>query len=174
MRRSAAVVLSVATAAALPVALAQPAAAAKPSHRVVDVSSATWEARTAEMLSAACGFPIAVTGAGHVRETEFARDGGLVFMAHYATRVVFTGNGRSVAVRDVGPDRVVVHGETAVLQMIGRSITGSGNIGRTTVDLGTGDSASTGRYVGPWPDTLCLALMPTWKPPPPPPPPQEP
>lgn len=173
--RAAPAACAAAVAVCLPLTLAGPASAAPPTHHVVDASTQQFRDAVAQDVSLRCGFPIEVTASsGHVRHTDFSRESGTVYLGRYATRVTFSANGRTVTLRDTGPDHVVVSGETVTLFMVGRSTTGSGNIGRTVVPLvGEGEVTMTGRYVGPFPDTLCLALDPDWTPPPPPPPPAE-
>ena len=61
--------------------------------------------------------------------------------------------------RDSGPDRELYRaGEPVEFQLIGRSTTGSGVIGRTVVDYATEQVTSTGRPAEPFPQGVCAAL----------------
>lgn len=140
-----------------------PASAAPPT-RTVDPVGAQEEADLDRLLTRACGVSVEVEGSGRVTTTEFTdRNDVLVkVQAVYATRFVVTNaeTGASYTLLDVGPDRLLFeNGQPVELQQIGRSLTGSGVIGRTVIDLtGQGPPQSTGRVFGDYVAITCEAI----------------
>lgn len=152
-----------AVAAAVLATTAVPAAAAPP-ERSVDLISAEVEADLEAVFSAACGVDVSVEGTGHVISKVFRNRSGTVVREQvtYATRFLVTNTetGATYRLVDAGPDRVLYeNGEPVTLQMIGRSTTGSGVIGRTIIDLtGQRPPQSTGKVFGDFVQNTCEAI----------------
>ena len=116
--------------------LAGIAYSAKPETTKVDLSVISEE--EAEFASEACGFPIEAVVRGHVITTIFSEGPNPHVAIHrFNARVLYTNldTGETYRLTDAGPD---IQGDDTVT-VIGRSITGSGVIGRVVFDLETGE-----------------------------------
>jgi ABC-type glycerol-3-phosphate transport system substrate-binding protein len=157
--------LLVLIASLLSLALATPALAAKPSKEVRSLDDPGLEAIYSAALTVACGVPVQADFEGTVtvhvftdRHGDFKRE-----IDKYWIRDTFTNTetGATVLLRDVGPDIYWVgrDGHTYIA-LTGRSLTGSGVIGRTVFNLDTGELVSqSGNVVGSIVDQVCPLLV---------------
>ena len=148
----------------LSLALASPALAAKPSKEVISLDDPEAEAFYSALLTEACGVPVEADFEGTVTVHVFTdRHGEIKREIHkYWIRDTFTNTetGATVLLRDVGPDIIWVgrDGDTYIA-LTGRSLTGSGVIGRTVYNLDTGELISeSGKVVGSIADQVCPHL----------------
>ena len=160
MRRS----LLLLMAGLLSLALATPAFAAKPSKEVFSLDDPAAEAFYSALLSGACGVPVKADFEGTVtvhvftdRHGDFKRE-----IDKYWIRDTFTNTetGATVLLRDVGPDIIWVGRDgNTYIALTGRSLTGSGVIGRTVFNFDTGELLSqAGKEVGSIIDQVCPLL----------------
>jgi hypothetical protein len=144
--------------------LAAPALAAKPTREVIDIGTPADEAADAAFLTALCGFPITVTTDATVtvhvftdRHGDFMRE-----IDKYLIRETFTNpaSGESVTLHDVGPDLFWFNRDgELLLALVGRSLTGSGYIGRFVLNLDTGETVHVaGKSVGSLEGQVCDPL----------------
>jgi hypothetical protein len=145
--------------------LAGPAVAAKPTRTVVDLDDPAFEAEIGGVLSEACDAEIVADASGHViisvftdRTGEFKHE-----LNVFGTHVTFTNadTGATYGLVDVGPDIYSIDRRTGHLTVAvtGRSLTGSGVIGRVVIDLETGEIlSSVGNPQGDWVANACAAL----------------
>lgn len=139
------------------------AAAAKPDRVVIDISQPGWPEDIEAILLAECGFPIDIEGTGHIIVHVFNDHPRMVEIDNYRLFETFSANGKTITVRpDAGPDRYWVGTDGHLyLALTGRSVTGSGVIGRTVIDLTTGETISSrGNEVGDFLTRLCTELAP--------------
>jgi hypothetical protein len=145
--------------------VAGPAGAAKPTKFVIDLDDPALEAELSGVLTDACGAEIVADTRGHVIVLLFAgRRGDVrpeidVFGSHFAFRNVETG--ATYTIVDVGPDIYFIDPSTGhlVVAITGRSLTGSGVIGRVVIDTVTGEVLSVaGNDQGDWVANACAAL----------------
>ena len=140
------------------------AAAAKPTQFRVSLDDPGLEAEIAADLTAACGAPIAADTNGFVLVKLFDRKGGggpiEINVFHLTATFRNLATGATASLLDVGPDRVTVDRDgNVIVAIIGRSLTGSGVIGRVVVDAATGAVlSSSGRAVGDWVENVCAEL----------------
>ena len=116
--------------------LAGVAYSAKPETSKFDLSAISED--ESEFASEVCGFPIEAVARGHIITTIFSEGPNAhVAINRYNARVLYTNlvTGETYRLTDAGPD--IESDDTIAL--IGRSITGSGVIGRVVFDLETGD-----------------------------------
>ena len=151
----------------LAIALAVPAGAAAPIHFKIDISDPSWEADVGATLSAECGFAITMEGKGHINVLVFDPPRGrspMVEIDTYAMHEVFSANGKSLTVNvDAGPDLYRYDRRTGhlILTLTGRAITGSGVIGRFSIDLDTDEVIFiAGNDQGDFLTRLCATLAP--------------
>ncbi len=126
------------------------------------------EGDLSELFTDVCGFPVNVDTEGWFKEIEIdAADRGkrqpVLRTIYHITSEVFTSEWGTFKIRqDVGPDVVFVENGEFKAAVTGRSLTGSGVIGRVVYDLATGEIESeAGRRV--YEDffaTVCEALAP--------------
>jgi hypothetical protein len=144
--------------------LATPALAAKPSKDVTSLDDAEAEAFYSALLTEACGVPVLADFEGTVtthvftdREGNFKRQ-----IDKYWIRDTFTNTdtGATVLLRDVGPDIWWTGPDGHLyIALTGRSLTGSGVIGRTVFNADTGELISeSGNVVGSIADQVCPLL----------------
>jgi len=152
-------------AAVITLALAITAAAASPSRTVISFDDPILEAEIAADLTAACGAPIAVDLSGKVEIIALNKStqAGAIEIDAFETRGTFTNTatGATATLVDAGPDLVKYDAKTGhvVVAITGRSITGSGVIGRVVVDLDTGEVLSVaGLAKGDFVENLCSEL----------------
>jgi hypothetical protein len=145
--------------------LAAPALAAQPTRMVFDVDDPVLEAELGTLLSTACGTEIVADTSGHVIVMIFSGKRGElrpeldIFGSHFS----FTNpdTGATYTIVDVGPDVYAVDRVTGHLTVAvtGRSLTGSGVIGRVVFDLDTGEAVfEAGNPQGDWVANACAAL----------------
>jgi hypothetical protein len=142
---------------------AAPALAGKPDRFVIDIGDPDFIAGGEAQVSADCGFAIDLEASGHIIVHVFGEHRRLLEIDNYRMFQTYSANGKSVVVRpDAGPDIVWIGRDGAVyLAITGRPITGSGVIGRTVINLDTGELvSSTGKDVGDFIENLCAALAP--------------
>ncbi|HEX5827648.1 MAG TPA: hypothetical protein VFY23_09020 [Candidatus Limnocylindrales bacterium] len=154
--------LGVLASLALVLALAVPASAAGPTREVISLDDPALDAAESEWLSGLCGFEVSANNAGHIIIQVFP-DGrrSMLELDHYNIRATYTNveTGRSVRLRDIGPDRWYVRDGKAYLGVTGRSTTFSGVIGLVVFDLETEEVVkSAGNEVGIFWDSICEAL----------------
>jgi hypothetical protein len=148
----------------LTAALAAPASAAKPTREVIDIGTPADEAADAAFIGAICGYPITVSTEATVTVHVFTdRNGDFKLeIDKYSIRETFTNptTGESVTLHDVGPDIIWVNRDGDVmLAQVGRSLTGSGFIGRVVTNLDTGVIVHVaGTFVGTLEDQICVPL----------------
>jgi hypothetical protein len=151
--------------AVITLALAVTATAASPSKTVISFDDPVLEGEIAADLTAACGGPIAVDLSGKVEiiVLDKSTQAGAIEIDAYQTRGTFTNTatGATATLVDAGPDLVKYDPKTGhvVVAITGRSITGSGVIGRVVVDLDTGETLSvSGLAKGDFVESLCSEL----------------
>ena len=136
--------------------------AAKPTIFKIDISDPAFEAGVEAQLLVTCGYPIELDGRGHIIVHVF--DGPrVVEIDNFRLFETYSANGKSVTIRpDSGPDIYWVGRDGALyLALTGRSVTGSGVIGRTVVNLDTGEVVSShGHEIGDFASFLCSELAP--------------
>jgi hypothetical protein len=148
----------------LSILVAAPTLGAKPSREVIDIGTPADEAADAAFISELCGFPITVDTEATVTvhiftsgQGEFTRE-----IDKYIIRETFTNpaTGESVTLHDVGPDIVWINRDGEVmLAQIGRSLTGSGYIGRVVTNLDTGETVLVaGKNAGTLEEQICVPL----------------
>jgi hypothetical protein len=157
--------LAFVSAVVMTLALATAATAARPEKTVISFDNPELEAEVAADLTAACGAPIAVDLSGKVEIIVLnkSRQAGAIEIDAYETRGTFTNTatGATATLVDVGPDLVKYDPKTGrvVVAITGRSLTGSGVIGRVVVDLDTGEVLSvSGLPKGDFIENLCREL----------------
>ena len=137
--------------------------AANPDRFVIDISDPEFIAGGEAQVSEDCGFDITLEASGHIIVHVFDGDSRLLEIANFRMFQSYSANGKTVVVRpDAGPDIVWFGRDGAVyLAITGRPITGSGVIGRTVINLDTGELVSSnGNDVGSFIENLCAALAP--------------
>ena len=147
-------------------ALAAPALAGKPTREVIDIGTPADEAEWGAYMTALCGFTITAsiesTVTVHVftdRNGEFKRE-----IDKYLSWDTFTNpaTGASVTLHDVGPDLFWFnHDGELMLAIVGRSLAGSGYVGRFVINLDNDEVVHiSGRFVGSFEDQICEPLAP--------------
>ena len=157
-------VVAAAAAAALLALTVGSTLGARPIKETIDLDDPAEEANASAFMTAACGFPVAVDIEGRVTVHVFLDRNGewLREIDKWWIRDVFTNveTGASILLKDVGPDviRVDRQGRFTVA-LTGRSLTGSGVIGRVVIDIDTGEVLhSSGKEVGSIADQVCAAI----------------
>ncbi len=143
-------------------AFAGPAAGAKPSRVVIDLDDPAIEAEEAALVSEACGTEIDVDLSGRIIILVLDKpDTGVVELNVFHIEATFTNpkTGATFSLLDVGPDVYFVRDGKLFVAITGRSLTGSGVIGRVVVDVETGEVVfEAGQPVGDYPEIVCEAL----------------
>jgi len=140
--------------------VAVPALAGKPTKEVIVGTQEELDADSA-FATHLCGFEVAASGHSRVIVHIFTDSTGAFVREIDGYQIVETftnvATGVSVTLHDVGPDRVwLTRDGTTMLAQVGRSLTGSGYIGRVVVNLDTGAVISTaGRQVGTLEEVIC-------------------
>ena len=111
--------------------------AARPVVFAIDVSDPAREAGFEADLLTFCGFAVDVEATGHVIVHQFDGNPRLVEINNYRMFETFSANGKTLTVRpDSGPDVIWVGKDGHLyIALVGRSVTGSGVIGRTVFDI---------------------------------------
>jgi hypothetical protein len=143
--------------------LASPTAAAKPTREVIDIGTPADEAEVGAIFTELCGFPLTASIESRVtvfvftdRHGEFKRE-----LDIYASMdTLLNAAGGSVTLHDIGPDVFWLSRDGELLYAaVGRSLTGSGYIGRVVVNLDTGEELLVaGKNVGSLEDQVCEPL----------------
>lgn len=143
--------------------LVSPAAAAAPSREVIDLGTPEEEAAVGALLTDLCGFPVTASSESRVivmvftdRNGDFKRE-----LDIYASMdTLLNASGGSVTLHDVGPDVFWLSRDGSLLTAaIGRSLTGSGYIGRVVVNLDTGEQLlAAGKNLGSLEHQICEPL----------------
>jgi hypothetical protein len=150
-------------AALFTVAAALPASAAEPQKPfVLDLNDPALDAEESAFWTRACGFPVTADLSGHIifhNEHEGAVSSLIVF--HITARL--TSESGTYFLVDVGPDISFTRNGTPYVAVVGRSITGSGVIGRVLVNLETMELMVSGKLVaeevfGDFRKTVCREL----------------
>jgi hypothetical protein len=136
---------------------------AQPVRYVIDTSSPEYLADTEAFLAGACGYAIDVDGSGRIIVHLFEGNPRLLEIDNYRLFETYAANGKTVVVRpDAGPDKYWIGRDGATyLALTGRSVTGSGVIGRTVFNLDTLELVSShGRELGDFLAFVCEELAP--------------
>lgn len=137
---------------------------ARPIKQTIDLDDPVAEEFWSGVLTAECGVPIAMDIEGRVTIHVFQdRDGTWRHeIDKWWIRDTFTNleSGASILLKDVGPDVIRVDRQGRLTVAItGRSLTGSGIIGRVVIDLDTFEVLhSAGKEVGSFIDQVCAAI----------------
>lgn len=154
----------VAAALALSIALPSVALAAKPYREVIDLGTPDAEREASEFVTEACGFSVEASfDSRMIMHVFFDQQGAFKReIDNYLSWLTFTNpaTGTSVTLHDVGPDLVWFSKDGSLLiASIGRSLGGSGYIGRLVFNLDTGEVVFVaGRFVGSGYDQVCVPL----------------
>ena len=134
--------------AALFALLATPSMAAEPQKPfILDLNDPTLDAEESAFWSDACGFPVTAELSGHIIFHNPKR-GAVSALAVYHIGITLTSQTTTVRVHDVGPDLLYTRNGVEYSAAVGRSITGSGVIGRAEMNVATGEVEWHGRLVG--------------------------
>lgn len=157
------VLLTTAAVTAVSLLIVAAAFAAKPTREVVSLDDPAIEADLSAFLTAQCGTEIAVDLSGHViilvftdRNGDFVRE-----LDVFEIQGTFTNaeTGETTTIVDAGPDIVTVKDDTLFVAITGRSVSGSGVIGRVVVNLETGEAVFVaGKKLGDFGANLCAEL----------------
>jgi len=151
--------LSLPLAALLLVLLALPVLGARPTI----ISFADDDVTDGEFFSLVCGVEISAESSGHAilhNETRGANN----FISNYNIQIWLTSENGSYHLLDAGPDMEHRRAGTTYFAVTGRSLTFSTVIGRTEVNLDTGETVFHGNLVGSgvfaedWYAPICDAL----------------
>ena len=137
--------------------------AAKPDLFIIDINTPEFEADQEAFWSEVCGYPIDFEGSGHILFHVFNDNPRLIEIHNFRLFETFSANGKTVEVRpDSGPDVIWIGQDGNVyLAIVGRSVTGSGVVGRTVFNLSTGEFVSSnGHDLGDFFSFLCEELAP--------------
>ena len=140
------------------------AVAAKPTQFRVSLDDPVLEADLAAVLTDACGTAVTANTGGFILVKLFDRKGGggpaEMSVFHLTATFTNVATGATTSLLDVGPDRLTFdRNGNPIITIIGRSLTGSGVIGRVVVDATTGTVlSSSGRGVGDWVENVCAEL----------------
>ena len=134
--------------AALVAMLASPVAAGEPQKPFIfDLNDPDLDVDDSIWWTAQCEFPVTAELSGHIIFHN-AKKGAVKFITVYHTAEILTSAWGSYRLHDIGPDIEYVRNGVSYVAIIGRSITGSGVIGRTVINLDTGEVDWNGRLVG--------------------------
>jgi hypothetical protein len=140
------------------------ASAGKPTQFRVSLDDPQLEAELAADLTSACGTAVTADTDGFVLVKLFDRKAGrgAVEMSVFHLTATFenVATGATTSLLDVGPDRLTFDASgNPIVTIIGRSLTGSGVIGRVVIDAATGTVlSSSGRATGDWVENVCAEL----------------
>ncbi len=156
--------LGVVAGTVLAVTMVGAAAAAPPTREVIDLDDPAAEAFWSEALTQECGFEVLADFEGTVTVHTFDRTTGRgkTQIDKYWIRDSFTrvSTGETIILNDVGPDLWSVNADGELqLALTGRSLTGSGVIGRVVINQVTGEvEHMAGKPVGSLAEQVCPAL----------------
>ena len=164
MSRSPRALLALVCGGLLAVMLVGAVAAAPPTKETFDMDDPGAEAFWSAVLTDECGFEVIADFEGSVTVHTFDRrvSQGTLSIDKYWIRDSFTrvSTGETIVLRDVGPDLWSLNADgELLLALTGRSLTGSGVIGRVVVNLDTGEVEHlAGKPVGSLAEQVCPAL----------------
>ena len=128
--------------------LATPALGGVPQKPFIfDLNDPAFDADDSDFWTDQCGFPVTAELSGHIIFHN-AKRGAVQFITVYNQRELLTSATGSYRLQDIGPDIEYIRDGVSYVAIIGRSITGSGVIGRTVINLDTGEVDWNGRLVG--------------------------
>ena len=136
------------------------ALAAAPAHGAIWLNDPAEDVAETAFATNLCGFPVTAEVAGRIGFVELDRGAapGTFALNVYGVRVSYTNpaTGKTILLRDVGPDRFYVQDGVAYVAVTGRSVTGTGIVGVVKIDLTTGEVVhSAGNAIGVIYDDLC-------------------
>lgn len=138
--------ISAAIAATLLVAMSSAVAlGAKPT--IIDLNDPEFDADESVFWTQACDFPVTAQLSGHIIEHN-PKGGAVTDLVVYHIDETLTSESSTYRLLDVGPDIFYTRGGVEYVAVVGRSLTGSGVIGRVEVNLETGEIVWHGRLVG--------------------------
>jgi hypothetical protein len=127
---------------------ALPAAAAEPQNPlIIDFNDPALDAGESVFWTRTCGFPVTADISGHII-VHNENNGALTSLVVFHVTVQLTSATGRYHLVDVGPDIAFTRNGTPYVAVVGRSITGSGVIGRVLVNEATLETAVSGRLVG--------------------------
>lgn len=133
---------------ALVAMLASPALAGEPRKPFIfDLNDPAFDADESAGWTKICGFPVTAELSGHIIFHN-AKSGAVEFITVYHQTEILTSASGTYRIHDIGPDIEYIRGGVSYIAAVGRSITGSGVIGRTVINLDTGEVDWNGRLVG--------------------------
>ena len=128
--------------------LVTPAAAGEPQKPfILDLNDPDFDEDESGFWTEECGFPVMAELFGHIIFHN-AKSGAVEFITVYHQTELLTSASGTYRIHDVGPDIEYIRGGVSYIAAVGRSITGSGVIGRTVINLDTGEVDWNGRLVG--------------------------
>ena len=128
--------------------LASPALAGEPQKPfILDLNDPDFDADDTAFWTEQCGFPVTAELSGHLIFHN-AKRGAVMTITVYHTTEILTSSSGTYRLHDIGPDIEYIRGGVSYLAIVGRSITGSGVIGRTVINLDTDEVDWNGRLVG--------------------------
>jgi hypothetical protein len=137
--------------------------AAKPDFFIIDINTQEFEDDQEAFFLEVCGYPIDFEGTGHIVFHVFNDNPRLIEIHNFRLFETFSANGKTIEVRpDSGPDLIWIGQDGDVyLAIVGRSVTGSGVVGRTVFNLSTGEFVSSnGHDLGDFLTFVCEELAP--------------
>ena len=114
---------------------------------ILDLNDPAWDAEESALWSAECGFPVTADVSGHIIFHNPKR-GAVSGLAVFHIAETLTSETATYRLLDVGPDLIYTRHGVEYQAAVGRSITGSGVIGRAVMNLDTGEVEWHGRLVG--------------------------
>lgn len=133
---------------ALSAVVALPASAAEPQNPIViDLNDPDLDGEESEFWTDVCGFAVTAEVSGHIIVHSEKNGAVHTLTVFHITERLTSANGSYFLV-DVGPDIGFTRQGVPYVAVVGRSITGSGVIGRVLVNEATMETAISGRLVG--------------------------
>lgn len=130
----------------------------------IDLDDPAFEAEQAAFLSSACGVPLFVDLDGFIliiqpSPNPRARRQLIEINVFHIEQTVSNAEGETVRLLDVGPDLYYLEDGVLHVAITGRSLTGSGVIGRVVINIETGEVVfQAGREVGDYVKGICETL----------------
>jgi hypothetical protein len=132
----------------LSVVVAVPAFAAEPQNPlVISFNDPALDAEESAFWTRVCGFPVTADLSGHII-VHNEKDGAVQTLVVFHITARLTSANGSYFLVDVGPDIFFTRNGVPYVAVVGRSITGSGVIGRVLVNEATMEITISGRLVG--------------------------
>ena len=114
---------------------------------VLDLNNPAFDAEDSAFWSRECGFAVTAELSGHIIFHN-PKGGAVSDIVVYHTMETLTSETATYRLLDVGPDLTYIRNGVEYVAAVGRSITGSGVIGRAEINLDTGEIVWHGRLVG--------------------------